>query len=80
MGVTGGKILGLVPELTTARTSVHRYVIDVNRDPKRKSLYPGQNTTMLCPCTDSEGVPSFQKYLEPDPKEMARRRDLLHAA
>jgi len=26
---------GLVPDLTTVRTPIHRYVIDVNRDPAR---------------------------------------------
>lgn len=70
---------GLVPGLTTVRTSVHRYVIDVNRDPKGQSLYPGQNTTTLCPCTDFDGVPIYQKDQEPDAIEMARRRDLFHA-
>ena len=43
---------GLAPGVTTVRTTMHRYVIDVNRDPGGVSLYPGQNTTSLCPLTD----------------------------
>jgi N-formylglutamate deformylase len=35
----------------------HRYVIDANRDPSGESLYPGQNTTGLCPLTDFDGQP-----------------------
>lgn len=38
---------GLVPDVTRVRTTIHRYVIDVNRDPSGESLYPGQNTTGL---------------------------------
>jgi len=30
---------GLLSDVTTVRTLVHRYVIDVNRDPNGKSLY-----------------------------------------
>ena len=32
-------------DASTVRTPIHRYVIDVNRDPEGVSLYPGQNTT-----------------------------------
>jgi formiminoglutamase len=35
--------------ITTIRTAISRTVIDVNRDPSGKSLYPGQATTELCP-------------------------------
>ena len=37
----------LVDNVNSVRTITHRYVIDVNRDPSGKSLYPGQNTTRL---------------------------------
>uniref|UniRef100_UPI00355A7E7C N-formylglutamate amidohydrolase n=1 Tax=Hyphomonas atlantica TaxID=1280948 RepID=UPI00355A7E7C len=43
---------GLVENVTTVRTLIHRYTIDVNRDPSGASLYPGQNTTGLVPTTD----------------------------
>ncbi|SDD94679.1 N-formylglutamate deformylase [Ruegeria marina] len=69
---------GLVPA-TTVRTTVHRYVIDVNRDPEGVSLYPGQNTTTLCPLTDFDGNPIWRAGQEPDAAEIAHRRDAWHA-
>jgi formiminoglutamase len=65
---------GLVPGVTTVRTTVHRYVIDVNRDPSGLSLYPGQNTTGLVPLTDFDGNPIWT--VPPDGPEIARR--LVH--
>ena len=38
---------GLVHEVSVVRTSIHRYAIDVNRDPKGASLYPGRPATAL---------------------------------
>ena len=46
---------GLLENVTVVSTSIHRYVIDANRDPADVSLYPGQNTTGLCPTTDFNG-------------------------
>lgn len=43
---------GLVENVTSVRALFHRYVIDANRDPSGRSLYPGQNTTELCPTTN----------------------------
>ena len=51
---------GLIPGVTTVRTTIHRYVIDANRDPSGASLYPGQNTTGLCPLTDFDGKPIYE--------------------
>lgn len=70
---------GLVDDITTVRTPVHRYVIDVNRDPTGVSLYPGQNTTTLCPTTDFDGLPIYREGMEPDDGELIRRRDMYHA-
>lgn len=70
---------GLVPDVTTVRTRIHRYVIDVNRDPSGESLYPGQNTTTLCPLTDFDGVPIYPDGAAPDVTEVERRRDTYHA-
>lgn len=67
----------LVAEVTSVRTRVHRYVIDVNRDPEGVSLYPGQNTTTLVPLTDFDGNPIWRT--EPDAAEIARRRETYHA-
>jgi len=70
---------GLLDDLTTVRTRTHRYVIDVNRDPAGVSLYPGQNTTSLCPVTDFDGQPIWREGAEPNEAEIARRRDTYHA-
>ena len=59
---------------TTVRTSVSRSVIDVNRDPSGASLYPGQNTTGLCPLTTFDDEPLYRPGREPDTAEIARRR------
>lgn len=60
---------------TTVRTSVSRSVIDVNRDPSGTSLYPGQNTTGLCPLTTFDNQPLYRDGHGPDEAEIARRRD-----
>lgn len=70
---------GLLDDVTTVRTPIHRYVIDVNRDPSGASLYPGQNTTGLCPLTDFDGQDIYYFGQEPDPAEVERRRVAYHA-
>jgi formiminoglutamase len=70
---------GLLPEATTVRTRIHRYAIDVNRDPSGASLYPGQNTTTLCPLTDFDGQSIYKAGTEPDAQEIAVRREAYHA-
>lgn len=59
---------------TIIRTGVSRTVIDVNRDPSGKSLYPGQNTTELCPTTTFDGEPLYLGSHAPDDAEIAERR------
>ena len=70
---------GLAQGCTTVRNTVHRYVIDVNRHPSGQSLYPGQNTTGLCPLTDFDGRPIYCDGQEPDATEVERRRLAYHA-
>lgn len=70
---------GLAADATSVRTKIHRYAIDVNRDPGGDSLYPGQNTTGLCPLTDFDGRAIYLEGREPDAAEIARRRDAYHA-
>ncbi|WP_323778839.1 N-formylglutamate deformylase [Leisingera sp.] len=70
---------GLAGDVTTVRTPIHRYVIDVNRDPAGVSLYPGQNTTTLVPLTDFDGQGIWREGMEPDAAETGRRRDAYHA-
>lgn len=70
---------GLLPGATMVRANFHRYVIDANRDPEGVSLYPGQNTTTLCPTTDFDGRPIYQDGGEPDSAEIEARRLAWHA-
>lgn len=50
-----------------------RYVVDLNRPPDDTSLYPGQNTTGLCPVTQFSGEPVYRPGREPDAAEIAAR-------
>jgi len=59
---------------TIVRTPISRSVIDVNRDPSGKSLYPGQATTELCPTTTFDGEPLYHAGAEPGSAEIAARR------
>jgi N-formylglutamate deformylase len=70
---------GLLPDMTVVSATFHRYVIDANRDPSGISLYPGQNTTSLCPLTDFDGQLIYQNGQEPDAKEVDLRRAKFHA-
>jgi len=70
---------GLLREATTVRATFHRYVIDANRDPSGKSLYPGQNTTGLIPLTDFDERPIWQDGAGPDDGDIAGRLTDFHA-
>lgn len=50
-----------------------RYVIDLNRPPEDHSLYPGQNTTGLCPAVRFDGGPVYLEGEAPGPGEIAGR-------
>jgi N-formylglutamate deformylase len=50
-----------------------RYVIDLNRPPDDVSLYPGQNTTGLCPIVQFSGEPVYLDGEEPTLAEMTER-------
>ena len=69
---------GLLPTVTMIRANFHRYVIDPNRDPAGTSLYPGQNTTGLCPLTDFDGLSIYRKGQAPSPSEIEERRKAYH--
>lgn len=51
-----------------------RYVIDLNRPPDGKALYPGQRNTGLCPVETFDGAPLWQPGQEPTPDEIDSRR------
>lgn len=50
-----------------------RYVVDLNRPLDDVSLYPGQNTTGLCPRVQFSGTPIYLPGREPTPEEIAQR-------
>ena len=52
-----------------------RYVIDLNRSEDDTSLYPGQNTTGLCPVRQFDGSPVYLEGQEPSPDEVRARVD-----
>jgi len=52
-----------------------RYVVDLNRPSDDASLYPGQNTTSLCPATQFCGEPVYREGAEPDISEVRARVD-----
>ena len=56
----------LVPKLS-------RYVVDLNRPPDDVSLYPGQNTTGLCPIVQFSGEPVYLDGQEPSADEVSER-------
>lgn len=70
---------GLLPDATVVQATFHRYVIDANRDPAGESLYPGQNTTRLCPTTDFDGEPIWQGGQGPGTDEICDRAARYHA-
>ena len=61
-------------DATIVRQNISRFVIDVNRDPTGVSLYPGKNTTPLCPLTTFDDVPIYRDGCEPDAQDIARRK------
>ncbi|PJJ96014.1 N-formylglutamate deformylase [Lysobacteraceae bacterium NML03-0222] len=52
-----------------------RYVIDLNRGEDDVSLYPGQNTTGLCPMVGFNGEPLYLPGQAPDEAEVRQRVD-----
>jgi len=50
-----------------------RYVVDLNRSSDDVSLYPGQNTTGLCPVVQFSGQPVYEPGQEPSINEIAAR-------
>jgi N-formylglutamate deformylase len=69
---------GLAADVTIVSTAVHRYVIDANRDPADQSLYPGQNTTSLCPTTTFDGDDIYHHGQAPSADEISERQQVYH--
>jgi len=55
------------------RPRFSRYVVDLNRPRDDTSLYPGQNTTGLCPAVQFTGAPVYRDGQAPDEAEIAAR-------
>lgn len=55
------------------RPMYSRYVVDLNRPPDDAALYPGQNTTGLCPLVQFSGAPVYRPGREPDAQAIAQR-------
>lgn len=57
-----------------------RYVVDLNRPPDNANLYPGQDTTGLCPVDTFDKTPVYataDSAGAPDETEIAARRDAV---
>jgi len=52
-----------------------RYVIDLNRPPDGKPLYPGASNTELCPTRCFDETPIYAEGEEPGADEIAERRE-----
>ncbi|MCK6449786.1 MAG: N-formylglutamate deformylase [Alphaproteobacteria bacterium] len=50
-----------------------RYVVDLNRDPENRSLYPGADNTEVCPTSRFDKQPVYRDGRAPDAAETARR-------
>ncbi|WP_448565061.1 N-formylglutamate deformylase [Thalassotalea ganghwensis] len=53
-----------------------RYVVDLNRDPDGVNLYPGANSTELCPTTAFNLSPLYLDGYLPSASEVSRRVEL----
>ncbi|MCB1552230.1 MAG: N-formylglutamate deformylase [Xanthomonadales bacterium] len=69
------RLYGFARELGASILTPHysRYVVDLNRPPSDTSLYPGKNTTGLCPVTQFSGEPVYLDGEQPGPEEIAER-------
>ena len=64
---------GLLNSATVIQALFSRYLIDANRDPSGKSLYPKQNSTELCPTKNFLGQSIYKTGMHPDEDEIKNR-------
>ena len=62
--------------VSTISAQWSRYLIDLNRPPENTNLYPGLDTTGLCPVDTFGRERLYREGREPDQAEVARRLDL----
>jgi N-formylglutamate deformylase len=69
------ELYGFLDELGASRLSARwsRYLIDLNRPPENTNLYPGQDTTGLCPVDTFGRERLYCEGMEPDEAEVKRR-------
>lgn len=69
------ELYGFLQEMgvSTLAARYSRYVIDLNRPPENTNLYPGQDTTGLCPVDTFGREPLYREGRAPDAAEVARR-------
>ncbi len=69
------RLYAFVPRLgaTLLCARMSRYVIDLNRDPQGRSLYPGRFETELIPTRTFDGEPIYRPGEMPGPEERADR-------
>jgi len=60
---------------TVIRAQYSRYVVDLNRDPSGRPLYPGADNTEICPLLTFDGKPIWRQDAAPDAVEVAHRVD-----
>ena len=58
------------------QANMSRYVIDLNRPTDQTNLYPGQNTTLLCPIDNFDCEPLYPEGKTPTQTEIDRRQAL----
>ena len=56
------------------QATMSRYVIDLNRPIDQTNLYPGQDTTLLCPIDNFDREPLYPAGQTPTQEEINRRR------
>ncbi len=69
------RLYNFLDQLGVSRLSAHwsRYVVDLNRPPNDSNLYPGQDTTGLCPLDTFTKAPLYLAGQEPDRAEVEQR-------
>jgi len=69
------KLYGFLGDMGASTIAAHwsRYVIDLNRPPEDANLYPGLDTTGLCPVDTFGRAPLYREGFAPSEHEVQRR-------
>jgi N-formylglutamate deformylase len=72
------ELYGFAEEMGASMLSARwsRYLIDLNRPSENTNLYPGQDTTGLCPVDTFGRERLYREGMEPDDAEVLRRLEL----